>query len=227
LDYLIARARKLGIATAEEKLRAVNFLMPFVQRIPDALLRSEWASRISQQLHVDEPVLREALRRAVKERRSEVKANPALVSPPAKKAERRLLQLLLDADEFRARLVEEIRAGSLHEGLETQTLFAALLDACAGGTRPDVNVITQALEDKDRRLLFEITFGGELTATWEEAEDCLRVLRVTKLRPQLRALQEQNVQGLPHDQMLVQLAKIRDLQNEIARLAEKGKFEQT
>src|SRR5579871_3871949 len=93
LDYLIGRARKLGIATAEEKLRAVNFLMPFVQHIPDPLLRSEWASRISQQLRVEEPVLREALRRAVKERRSEVKANPLLMSPPAKQAERRLVQL--------------------------------------------------------------------------------------------------------------------------------------
>src|SRR4029077_8844567 len=82
LDYLIGRARRLGIATAEEKLRAVNFLMPFVQRIPDGLLRSEWASRISQQLRVEEPVLREALRRAVKERRSEVKTNPALAGPP-------------------------------------------------------------------------------------------------------------------------------------------------
>ena len=227
LDYLIGRARRLGLATAEEKLRAVNFLMPFVQRIPDALLRSEWASRISQQLRVEEPVLREALRRAVKERRSEVKANPAWVGPAAKTAERRLVHILLDADELRARVVEEIRAGNLHEGLETQSLFGALLEACAGGMRPDLAVLTQALEERDRRLLFDITFEGELAATWEEAEDCLRVLRVAKLRPQLRALQEQGVQGLPHDQMLAQLAKIRDLQNEIARLAEKGKFEQT
>jgi DNA primase len=227
LDYLIGRARKLGIATAEEKLRAVNFLMPFVQRIPDALLRSEWASRISQQLRVEEPVLREALRRAVKERRSEVKANPAMVGSSAKAAERRLVQILLDSDDLRARVVEEFRAGSLHEGLETQTLFGALLEACAEGMRPDLAALMQALEARDRQLLGEISFGSELIPTWEEAEDCLRVLRVAKLRPQLRALQEQNVQGLPHDQMLAQLAKIRDMQNEIARLAEKGKFEQT
>ena len=58
LDYLISRARQLGVGTAEQKLRAMNFLMPFVQRIPSALLRSEWASRIAQQLRVDEPVLR-------------------------------------------------------------------------------------------------------------------------------------------------------------------------
>lgn len=218
LDYLIGRARRLGLATAEEKLRAVNFLMPFVQRIPDSLLRSEWATRISQQLRVEEPVLREALRRAVKERRGEVKAHPSLVGPAAKKAERRLVQLLLDADEFRSRLVEEIRASNLHEGLETQKLFVALLEACADGTRPDLPVLAQALEEKDRRLLFEITFGGELSPSWEEAEDCLRVLRVAKLRPQLRALQEQGAQGMPHEKLLAIQAQIQELQSVIARL---------
>jgi DNA primase len=225
LDYLIGRARRLGIATAEEKLRAVNFLMPFVQRIPDGLLRSEWASRISQQLRVDEPVLREALRRAVKERRSEVKTNPALAGPAAKKAERRLIQMLLEADEFRARLVEEISASHLHEGLETQKLFVVLLEACAGGAKPDLNPLAESLEEKDRNLLFEIAFGGTHEITWEEAEDCLRVLRVAQLRPQLRALQEQGVVGLPHDKVLTLQAQIRDLQSVIARL--EGKFEHT
>jgi len=225
LDYLIGRARRLGLATAEEKLRAVNFLMPFVQRIPDGLLRSEWASRISQQLRVEEPVLREGLRRAAAERRGEVKAHPGLAGPAAKKAERRLLQMLLEADELRVRLVEEIRANNLHEGLETEKLFGVLLEVCAAGERPELNSVGQALAEKDRELLFEIAFGGALAATWEEAEDCLRVLRVAKLRPQLRALQEQGVQGLPHDKVLVLQAKIRDLQSVIARL--EGKFEQT
>src|ERR1700677_3782594 len=50
VDYLISRARKMDLTTAEGKLRAVNFLLPYVQRIPDRILRSEWATRIAQQL---------------------------------------------------------------------------------------------------------------------------------------------------------------------------------
>src|SRR5271157_524141 len=61
VDYLIARARQMDLTTGEGKLRALNFLMPYVQRIPNRLLRSEWATRISQQLRIDEPVLRAAL----------------------------------------------------------------------------------------------------------------------------------------------------------------------
>ena len=35
VDYLIARARKMDLPRRKENLRAVNFLMPYVQRIPD------------------------------------------------------------------------------------------------------------------------------------------------------------------------------------------------
>jgi DNA primase len=191
LDYLIGRARRLGLATAEEKLRAVNFLMPFVQRIPSGLLRSEWASRISQQLRVDEPVLREGLRRAAAERRSEVKTHPALVGRAAKPAERRLLQFLMEADALRERLADEIRQGGLYQGLETEKIFAVLLDACAAGERPDVESMAASLEDKDRRLLFEIAFEGTADAEWPEAESCLDVLRLRRAEEELGAVQRQ------------------------------------
>src|ERR1700756_3101013 len=48
VDYLIARARQMDMTTAEGKLRAVNFLLPYVQKIPNRILRSEWATRIAQ-----------------------------------------------------------------------------------------------------------------------------------------------------------------------------------
>src|SRR5262249_16862305 len=64
VDYLIAKARHMDLTTAEGKRRAVEFLLPYVQKIPNRLLRSEWATRIAQQLRLDEPVLRAALSKA-------------------------------------------------------------------------------------------------------------------------------------------------------------------
>src|SRR5262249_5003794 len=147
VDYLIARAQQMDLTSGEGKLRAVNFLMPHVQRIPNPLLRSEWATRIAQQLRVEEPVLREAWRRAAAERRSEVKAKPELMAPAAKPAERRLIQLLVEAEGFRARLAEELMAGELYRGLETQKIFAALVEACSCGERPDPAALAEALEE--------------------------------------------------------------------------------
>src|SRR5271156_735892 len=101
VDYLIARARRMDLTTGEGKLRAVNFLLPYVQKIPNRLLRSEWATRIAQQLRLDEPVLRAELSKAASERRSEVKTQPELMGRAAKPAERRLIRMLADAEDFK------------------------------------------------------------------------------------------------------------------------------
>src|SRR6202051_1658380 len=108
VDYLISRARRMDLTTGEGKLRAVNFLMPYVQRVPDRILRSEWATRIAQQLRIEEPVLRESMRKAASERRSEVKARPELGGGVGKTRQRRLVQILIQAEELRTQLATQI-----------------------------------------------------------------------------------------------------------------------
>jgi DNA primase len=191
VDYLISRARKMDMSTAEGKLRAVNFLLPYVQRIPDRILRSEWATRIAQQLRIEEPVLRESMRKAASERRGEVKARPELVGRVGKPAERRLVQMLIEAEEFRAQLAEEIRAGDLHQGLESERILGALLAACESGARPDAAALALSLEERDRRLLFEIAFESAAPPTWEEAQSCLAVLQRRRAEEELSAVQRQ------------------------------------
>jgi DNA primase len=191
VDYLISRARKMNLTTGEGKLRAVNFLMPYVQRIPDRILRSEWATRIAQQLRIEEPVLRESMRKAASERRSEVKARPEFVGRAGKPAERRLVQMLIEAEDFRSQLAEKIRAEELHQGLETERILTVLVGACESGERPDAAALALALEDRDRRLLFEIAFESAADPTWEEAESCLAVLRRRRAEAELATVQKE------------------------------------
>jgi DNA primase len=191
VDYLISRARKMDMSTAEGKLRAVNFLMPYVQRVSDRILRSEWATRIAQQLRIEEPVLRESMRKAASERRSEVKARPELVGRVGKPAERRLVQMLIEADEFRTQLAEEIRAEELHRGLESERILGALIEACTAGVRPDAAALATSLDERDRRLLFEIAFESAAPPTWPEAQSCLAVLRRRRAEEELSAVQRQ------------------------------------
>jgi hypothetical protein len=136
-------------------------------------------------------VLRESMRKAESERRGEVKARPEMVGRAGKPAERRLVQMLIEAEEFRAQLAQEIRTEELHRGLETERILAALIEASGSGGRPDAAALAVSLEDRDRRLLFEIAFESAAAATWEEAESCLAVLRRRRAEQELAALQKQ------------------------------------
>src|SRR5277367_1141077 len=191
LDYLIGRARQMDRTTAAGKVAALNFLMPFVQRLPNRLLRSEWATRISSELRVDEPVLREALRIAANERRSEVKPKAVLLTPAIKRAERQLIKMLFEAAEFRERLAQEIALANLHHGLETRNIFEALISALAAGEIPDASTLSSRLDDKDRRLIFEILFEALPEGTWDDAESCLNFLRNLPVTEELATLQRQ------------------------------------
>ncbi|HXA77520.1 MAG TPA: DNA primase [Candidatus Acidoferrales bacterium] len=188
LDYLIGRARQMDRSTAAGKVSALNFLMPYVQRLPNRLLRSEWATRIASELRVDEPVLREALRRAANERRSEVKPKAELLTPVVKPAERQLIRMLIEATEFREKLAHEIISSALHRGLESEKILELLISKV--GEAPDPTTLGASLEEKDRRLLFEILFESSGDATWESAESCLSVLRSLRDEVELTALQQ-------------------------------------
>jgi DNA primase len=177
VDYLIGRARQMDLSSGEGKLRAVNFLLPYVQKIPNRLLRSEWATRIAQQLRLDEPVLRAALSKAAAERRSGLKVAPELVGRAAKPAERRLIRMLAEADDFRKELAERLKDARLYEGLETEKVFAALIAANLAGSAMDATEIAAGLEERDRRMLFEILFEESSELTWEEAASCLESLQ--------------------------------------------------
>jgi DNA primase len=214
LDYLIGRARLMDRTTASGRVMALNFLMPYVQRLPNRLLRSEWATRIASELHVDEPVLREALRRAATERRSEVKPKAELLGPSVKGAERRLIHMLAEADGFREKLAHEIVSSGLHRGLETEKIFDLLI--AKAGERSDPATFAEALDERDRRVLFEIFFESFSEHTWEEAESCLGVLRSRRVEQELAELQKKLESKPPTEELRRIITRRLELQKLLA-----------
>ena len=189
VDYLITRARQMDLSTGEGKRRAVNFLLPYIQKIPNRILRSEWATRIAQQLRLEEPVLRAALSKAVAERRSELKIQPELMTSSAKPVERRLIRMLAEGEGFRQELAQKLQEGTLYHGLETEKIFAALVVAGLSDTPVQPTEIAAVLEERDRRLLFEILFEESSDFTREEAMSCVQALQQRQAERELADVQ--------------------------------------
>jgi DNA primase len=214
LDYLVGRARQMDRTTAAGKVAALNFLMPYVQRLPNRLLRSEWATRIASELRVDEPVLREALRRAANERRSEVKPKAELLGPAIKPAERLIIRMLVEAEGFREKLARELVSSALYRGLESERLLDLLISKVA--ERPDPAALAVSLEEKDRRLLFEILFEAVPDPTWEDAESCLSVLRARRVEEEMAELQRKIEAKPTGDELRTLLTRRLELQKLLA-----------
>jgi DNA primase len=205
VDYLIRRASQMDLTTGEGKKRAVNFLLPYVQKIPNSILRSEWATRIAQQLRLDEPVLRAALSKAATERRSEVKVRPELVRQSALPAERRLIRMLAEADGFRRELAQRLQTSQQYVGLETEKIFTVLIGATLSGEPFHAAEVGAQLADRERRLFFEILFEDAQDPAWEEAQSCLDTLARKQIERELTDVQrgiEANPKGTAMTELL-------------------------
>jgi DNA primase len=94
-DYLIDRARQLFPgATSEQKLKAMNYLLPHIRRLPEKLARDQFASDAAQKLGIDSAVLREELRQAALKRRDHIEPRAATLT----EVERVLLRALAISD---------------------------------------------------------------------------------------------------------------------------------
>lgn len=215
IEYLIERAQRMDRSTPEGKVAALNYVMPYIQRLPERLLRSEWATIVANNLPVDEPVLREALRRAAVERRAEVQPKVELLAPAVKPVERQLMHMLLEGEGFRERLAREIISDALHRGLASEKILDLLISKV--GEESDPAALAASLEKKDGELLFEVLFEAPGEPTWETAENCLNVLRGRRDEQELAELQKKIEAKAPPDELNRLLTRRLDLQRKLAR----------
>ena len=161
--------------------------------------------------------MREALRRAAAERRSEVKPKAELLAAPVRPAESRLIQMLVEAEGFREKLAQAVAEEALHRGLETERIFEVLVSKVESGrTQPR---LPRRSKNRDRRVLFEILFEPSIEATWEEAESCLGVLRSRPVEQELAELQKKIESQNPPNDLNRLLSRRLELQKMLAAAA--------
>ena len=188
LDYLTERAAKThDIGSPEGKVAAVNAVLPYLNKVPNALLRAELASRLAERLRVDERLLRDELRRAASEKRTEVRATEE-VTADANHALKQLLRACLESDELADALLPEVMESGLVEGLLGENVFKQLWQARLRGERLNV-ANAEALTAQEKRLAADALFWQGSPPGLEQAQGCLRALKFRRLQRERAGLQ--------------------------------------
>jgi DNA primase len=228
-DYLIERARaQFPVRSAEGKHRAVNYLLPHIQRIPSRIIRDELAHEVAQKLQIDSSVLRQELRHTAATR------SAATVKAPAEAqvtdAEKVLIRALASARQIQANS-EHISARDgaeeefdptrqahfvlqnerLHRGIATESLAECLLNA-----GPEVaDVLQVPATESDRRMLATILLKEDEELTAEIVEAAVRALR----RIHLKRKQELVQRELKKPGLAGERERLKDLLQELERIS--------
>jgi len=148
-DYLIDRARQLFPArTADAKVKALNFLLPHIRRMPNRIHRDEFAADAAQKLGIDSAILRQELKQAAAQRVESVRAHRG---EAASETERVLLRALVLPERDPARI---LAAETLlqHPEWYDSLPSAAVLEALANNPAPP-NPLDAAPDHSSRVLL--------------------------------------------------------------------------
>ena len=201
-DYLIDRARaQFPVRSAEGKVKAVNYLLPHIQRVPNRIVRDELALEIAQKLGIDSAVLRQELKHAAATRSAaQVKAS---AETQITGAERILIRALASATQIspepgrlssRDGAEEEfdparqahfaLQSERLYEGLASQSLIEALLAAGPGAA----DALELPKTEDDRRLLASILMQEDEVLTPETLEGAVRALHRKRLNRRLKEI---------------------------------------
>ncbi len=148
MDYLIDRARQeFPARSADAKVKAMNFLLPHIRRMPSRIQRDEFAADAAQKLGIDSAILRQELKQAAAQRVESIRQHR---HDPASETERILLRALVLAEDDPARTLaaEELsHHPEWYDGLPA----AAVLETLAAAPAPDNPL--DAAPDLDSRVL--------------------------------------------------------------------------
>ncbi len=151
-DYLIDRARQLFPArTPEAKIKAVNFLLPHIRRMPNALTRDSFAADAAQKLNIDSALMRQELKQAAASRTESI---PTRRQQPVTEVERTLLRALVlpSTDPARVLAANQLAENSgWYDGMAAAILFEIL----ANGDPPS-NPLDAAPDDSSRAMLASV-----------------------------------------------------------------------
>jgi DNA primase len=228
-DYLIERARaQFPVRSAEGKVKAVNYLLPHIQRIPSRIVRDELAHEIAQKLGIDSAVLRQELRHAAGTRSASAVKAPA--EAQVTDAEKILIRALASVRQMQpgeehlsmrdgaeeefdpARQAQFVLQNEgLHRGLATESLAESLLDASA----EIADVMEVPAAESDRRMLASILLKEDEDLTAEVLEAAVRALR----RIHLRRRQEEVQRDLKKPGLAADKDRLRVLLGELERVS--------
>jgi DNA primase len=188
LDFLLDRAAaRLDVGRADSRKTFLDEMFRVAATIPDPVVRDQFADRLAHKARITEGVIREEIKRAAAQRKTEA---PALAVAPIIRvggAEQGLLW------SFVHRPVEGLSAVAQLEASDLERLVTApILTAAAGlsDVPPDVlpELLRERLSEGERALLERAAAADSPMAS---AADCVRRLKLDRLERDMAELQRE------------------------------------
>ena len=196
-DFLVEVAlRRYAVkGDVESNVRAAQFVLPTIARVPNAMLRSEYLRLLADRLKLDERAVAEEFARTPP--RSSVVVFDAAPRrstprPVVQGPERLLTALVLDDPALVTQVQERLSLDEMTDGALRRILDVVYELSGTRRTIAPAQVISRLSDEGQGRLVTELVeLAQSIPSKHQALEDCLRRIHANAHRRELAGLQEQ------------------------------------
>ncbi len=174
------------------KVAALNEVLPFLARMDNPVRRAGHVEMIATVLGIEDRLVLQELKDAVRERRKGVKPEALAAARGAwivSEAESRLLRSVMDSADVRRTVLDEMEEGDL-EACRIAEVLKAVRDLVVKGEDVTYPRVASLVSDDARDIITRVAVLPHPPATLEEGRACLMALRAARLQRQMGDIQK-------------------------------------
>ncbi len=196
IDYVVERAiNEVDTMRPAGKVEAINRILPHLARMPDKVMRADYAEQIANRLKVDSRVIREEMKRVAVNRQPTLDPKRVRAAQETTQAERQLLELMLANAEVRQAMIATLTEDDYSE-LASSEIFTVIKNLEREGIEPDFSNLSGRLEgEAEREFIPELMMsdlswvgGKDFDTLFKKATEALSSLRRKRYERRLEAI---------------------------------------
>lgn len=190
-------AARQDVSGTRGKVAALNEVLPFLARLDNPVQRASHVEMIGSVLGIEDRLVLQELKEAVRERRKSLSAGPlqaARGSWIVSESESRLLRALMDAREVRGAILAEIEDGDL-EISQIAEVVRVIRDLVVKEEDVTYPRVASLVSDQARDIITRAAALPHPPATLDEGRGCVMALRAARLERQMGDIQKRLESG--------------------------------
>lgn len=219
MEYLIEEAsKKRDLRNPSDQILILNEILPHLAVIESPIARNQYIPTLSDALKIEDDLLLAELKRIVKKRKDAVSSG-AEHGVALKEAEARLISLILDHEEERENLIDQLDEGDFINP-NVIHIISAIMEL--NRAKKPINYATVGQELKDeasRKILRSIAFGLQPESKISEAADCLQTMRLSRLKRERMQIQREMEKTKDSNQLSLLMKRKMDISKQIDLLS--------
>jgi DNA primase len=198
IEYLAREvASRVDLKQAKGKVQALEEVLPFLARLDNPVRRAGYVEGLATAFGIEDRLVLQELKAAVRERRRRLGPGAATVATGVAgvtEAESRLLRAMMDAEEVRRVILEEIDEEDL-KGSWIAEMVGAIRALVVKGEEVSYPRVAARVGDDAREMMTRIAALPHPPATLEEGRGCLMALRAARFERLMGDIQKRLESG--------------------------------